>query len=76
MDNQGSLDMHLVRKMLKPHQISTLRRRQEDRNVTMTDLRSARPIAGLPGLGSEFWQSTTAHLLNDVDSVAAQCLIQ
>jgi len=41
----------------------------------MADLKSARPIAGLPGLGSEFWKATTAHLLNDVDSVAAQCLV-
>ena len=75
MDNQGSLDMHLIKRMLKPRQLSTLQKRQENRNVTMADLRSARPIAGLPGLGSEFWKATTAHLLNDVDSVAAQCLV-
>ena len=37
--------------------------------------RTARPETGLPGIGDSFWQSTTAHLLNDIPSIVSAFIV-
>ena len=70
----SSLELPLVWSMLHKtptSRNSLFRNIQRDPMFGLATLKSARPFLGLPGIGHAFWNSSTAHMMNDIPSIVS-----